>query len=162
MKAIKKFTCARYYIIWDPGGDRNQLIGYSLQGRYGPFKIIQKYDNGSYLLQDLSGKVHKTSANGWRLKPYFSQGMEDQARAEQVILNSKEPLGVSAQDPSLAQHVPCIEIMRIGPITRPCIDTVLCNPGTTSGHLVASREDECTSRLQRDHEADIEELEQEA
>ena len=67
-----------------------------------------------------------------------------------------------AQDPSLAPHVPCISSIRIGPATRPCIDTILCNPGTTSGHLVTSREDECTSRLQRDHEADIEELEQEA
>ena len=52
--------------------------------------------------------------------------------------------------------------MNIGPITWPCIDTVLCNPGTTGEHLVTSREDECTSRLQRDHEADIEEFEQEA
>ena len=111
---------------------------------------------------DASGELHKTRVNGWRLKPYFSQVMEEQVEAEQVILNSKEPMGVSAQDPSLAQHVPCIEIMRIGPITSQCIDTVLCNLGTTSDHLVISRKDECTSRLQRDHEADIEELEQEA
>ena len=82
--------------------------------------------------------------------------------AEQVIFNNKEPLGISAQDPSLAHHAPCIDIMTIGPITRPCIDTVLCNPGTTSEHLVTSREDEFTSRLQREHEADIEESEQEA
>ena len=50
LKAVKRFPRAKYYIIWDPGGDRNQLIGHSLQGRYGPFKIIQNYDNGSYLL----------------------------------------------------------------------------------------------------------------
>ena len=80
----------------------------------------------------------------------------------QVSLDSKEPLGLIPQAPSLAQHVPCIDIMRIGPITRPCIGTVLCDPGTTSDHLVTSREDECTSRWQRDHEADIEKLEQEA
>ena len=128
----------------------------------GPYKVVELFDNGSYQLMDASGELHKTRVNGWRLKSYFSQGIEDQAGAEQVILDSKEPLGVSAQDPSLAQHVPCIEMMRIGPITRPCIDTILCNPGTTSGHLVTSREDECTSRLQGDHEADIEELEQEA
>ena len=59
-------------IIWDPGGARNQLISHSLQGRDGPFQIIQKYDNGSYLLHDWLGKVHHTRVNGWRLKPYFS------------------------------------------------------------------------------------------
>ena len=128
----------------------------------GPFKVVELFDNGSYQLMDAFGELHKTRVNGWRLKPYFSQIVEGQVEAEQVILSSKEPLGVSAQDPSLAQHVPCMEIMRIGPITRPCIDTILCNPRTTSGHLVTSREDKCTSRLQGDHKADIEELEQEA
>ena len=103
---------------------------------------------------DASGELHKTRVNGWRLKPYFSQVMEEQVEAEQVILDSKEPLGVSAQDPSLAQHVPCTDIINIGPITRPCTDTILCNPGTTSGHLVTSRQDECTSRLQGNDGAD--------
>ena len=88
--------------------------------------------------------------------------MEDQAEADQVILNSKEPLGEIAQDPSLAQHVPCISSMSIGPITRPYIDTVLCNPGTTSGHLATSGEDDCTSRLQREADYIAKGLEQEA
>ena len=111
---------------------------------------------------DASGKLHPTRVNGWRLKPYFSQVLEEQVDTTQVSFVSKEPLGLIAQAPSLAQHVPCTDIINIGPITRPCIDTILCNPGTTSGHLVTSREDECTSRLQRDDKADIEELEQEA
>ena len=111
---------------------------------------------------DASGELHKTRVNGWRLKPYFYQVMEDQAEAEQVILNSKEPLGVIAQDPSLAQHVPCISSMMIGPITRPYIDTILCSPGTTSGHLATGGEDECTSRLQRKADYISEGLEQEA
>ena len=51
---------------------------------------------------DAFGELHKTRVNGWRLKPYFSQAMEDQAEAKQVILDSKEPLGVISQDPSLA------------------------------------------------------------
>ena len=51
--------------------------------------------------------------------------------------------------------------MMIGPVTWPCIDTDLCNPGTTSGHLAISGEDECTSRLQR-KEVVTEGLEQEA
>ena len=94
----------------------------------GPFKVVELFDNGSYQLMDASGELHKTRVNGWRLKPYFSQIMEDQEEAEQVILSSKEPLGSIAQDLSLAQHVPYIDIMRIGPITRPCIGTVLCDP----------------------------------
>ena len=90
--------------------------------------MVELFENGSHQLMDASGELHKTRVNGWRLKPYFSQGMEDQAGAEHVILDNKEPLGVSAQDPSLAPHVPCILSIRIGPATRPCIDTVLCDP----------------------------------
>ena len=88
--------------------------------------------------------------------------METEKEEEQVSLDHKEPLGLIAQDPSLALHVPCISIMRIGPITRPCIDTTLCYPGTTSDHPVTSGEDECTSRWQGTHERYTEELEQEA
>ena len=111
---------------------------------------------------DASGELHKTRVNGWRLKPYFSQVMENQAEAEQVNLNSKEPLGVIAQDPSLTQHVSCISSMMIGPIIRPCIDTVLCDPGTTSDHFFTSREDECKSRWQRTGRDDTDDMEQEA
>ena len=114
----------------------------------GPFKVVEVFGNGSYQLMDAAGELHKTRVNGWRLKPYFSQVMEDQAEADQEILNNKEPLGVIAQDPSLAQHVPCISSMSIGLITRPCIDTDLCNTSTTSGHIATSGEDEWTSRLQ--------------
>ena len=63
-------------------------------------------------------------------------------------LDNDEPLGLITQDPSLAQHVPCISSISIGPITRPCIDTSLCNLGTSMEHLSIDREDECTSRLQ--------------
>ena len=120
----------------------------------GPFKVNKVFDNGSYQLMDASGKLHPTRVNGWWLKPYFSQVLEEEVNTTQVNFVKKEPLGVSAQDPSLAQHVPCTDIINIGPIPRPCIDTILCNPGTTSGHLVTSREDECTSRLQGDNGAD--------
>ena len=96
-------------------------------------------------MADISGGIHKTRVNGWRLKPYFSQIFE-----EQVSFDSNKPLGLIAQDPSLAQHVPCIMSMTIGPITQPCIGTDLCTPGTTMGHLSSGREDECTSRLPGD------------
>ena len=97
---------------------------------------------------------------------FFSSVVEDQVETkeeeEQVSLDIGEPLGVIAQDLLNAQHVPCTDIMSLGPITRPCIDTVLCSPGTTSDHLVTSREDECTSRLPRADGDDTEGLEQEA
>ena len=58
----------------------------------GPFKVVEKFDNGSYQLMDASGTKHKTRVNGWRLKPYFSQTMENPAKTTQVSLNSKEKL----------------------------------------------------------------------
>ncbi|MCO5564550.1 hypothetical protein L7F22_018214 [Adiantum nelumboides] len=39
----------------------------------GPYVIRKKYTNGSYRLQDISGKLHKTRVNGWKLKPYFQR-----------------------------------------------------------------------------------------
>ena len=48
----------------------------------GPFKAVEVFGNGSYQLMDAAGELHKTRVNGWRLKPYFSQVMEDQAEAE--------------------------------------------------------------------------------
>ena len=71
----------------------------------GPFKVLEKFDNGSYQLMDASGTLHKTRVNGWRLKPYFSQILEEQADSVQVSLDSDEPLGLSAQDPSLVHSM---------------------------------------------------------
>ena len=89
--------------------------------------------------------------------------MEDPAETAQVSLDNDKPLGVIAQNPLNAKHVPpCIESMSLGPTTRPCIGTSLCNPGTTSGHLAMSGEDECTSRLQSEDDNATEGLEQEA
>ena len=112
------------------------------------FIVLRRLLNRRYQLQDMEGKMHKTRVNGWRLKPYFSQVFGEQVESAQVSLDNDEPLGLIAQDPVLAQHVPCISSMSIGPITRPCIDTFLCYPGTTMEHLSIGREDECTSRLQ--------------
>ena len=72
----------------------------------------------------------------------------NQQESDKASLDNDEPLGLIAQDPVLAPHVPCILSMSIGPITRPCIDTFLCNPCTSMEHLSIDREDECTSRLQ--------------
>ena len=68
---------------------------------------------------------------------------------EEVSLDSDKPLGLIAQDPVLAQHVPCISSMSIGPITRPCIDTFLCNPGTSMEHLSIDREDDAQARCRK-------------
>ena len=51
--------------------------------------------------------------------------------------------------------------MSLGPITWPCIGTILCNPGTTSGHLAIGGEDESTSKLHGKEDI-AERLEQEA
>ena len=75
---------------------------------------------------------------------------------EKASLDRNEPLGLIAQDPVLAQHVPCISSMSIGPITRPCIDTFLCNPGTLVEHISID------SRLQENVTEDGEALELEA
>ena len=85
----------------------------------------------------------------------------NQQDSHKVSLDNDEPLGLIAQDPVLAQHVPCILSMNIGPITRPCIDIFLRNPSISMEHLSIDREDECTSRLQ-ENVTDGEALELEA
>ncbi|MCO5604872.1 hypothetical protein L7F22_059046 [Adiantum nelumboides] len=44
-----------------------------LQRWKGPYVIFKKFKNGSYHLQDLSGKIHKYPVNGWRLKEFFQR-----------------------------------------------------------------------------------------
>ena len=69
----------------------------------GPFKVLEKFANGSYQLMDISGKQHQIRVNGWRLKPYFSQVLDDdQVDWAATSLNSEEPSGLIAQDPHLA------------------------------------------------------------
>ena len=51
---------------------------------------------------DDSKGLHKTRINGWQLKPYFSQILEDQVDAAEQNLDNNEPLGLIFQDPSLA------------------------------------------------------------
>ena len=63
---------------------------------------------------DASRGLHKTRVNGWQLKPYFSQVLEDQEVVAQESLDSNKPLGLIAQDPSLAQPwtiLPLVERM---------------------------------------------------
>ncbi|MCO5585759.1 hypothetical protein L7F22_039695 [Adiantum nelumboides] len=45
----------------------------SLQRWEGSYVIFKKFKNGSYRLQDLSGKIHKYPINGWRLKEFFQR-----------------------------------------------------------------------------------------
>ncbi|MCO5592398.1 hypothetical protein L7F22_046401 [Adiantum nelumboides] len=44
-----------------------------LQRWEGPYVIFKKFKNGSYRLQDLSGKIHKYPVNGWKLKEFFQR-----------------------------------------------------------------------------------------
>ncbi|MCO5603894.1 hypothetical protein L7F22_058048 [Adiantum nelumboides] len=53
----------------------------------GPYVIFKKFKNGSYQLQDLSGKIHKYPVNGWRLKEFF-QRIQPIKEERQVSLNA--------------------------------------------------------------------------
>ena len=51
----------------------------------GSFWVVKWYDDGSYKLQDVSSKIHKTRVNGWRLKPYllrFEAGASSSSSSE--------------------------------------------------------------------------------
>lgn len=63
----------------------------------GPFIIYQRYQNGSYQLQDLSGNLHKTRENGWRFKPYL-QRADPQASVE-VLNERRECPSIRTQGP---------------------------------------------------------------
>ena len=58
---------------------------------------------------DTSRGLHKTRVNGWRLKPYFSQILEDQADAAQESLDRDKPLGLIAQDHLLHNMFPAFQ-----------------------------------------------------
>ena len=53
----------------------------------GPFLIDHRYKNGSYQLKDLSGKLHLSRVNGWRLKPFFQRF---DATSTPTLLNQEE------------------------------------------------------------------------
>ncbi|KAH7292442.1 hypothetical protein KP509_29G068600, partial [Ceratopteris richardii] len=64
----------------------------------GPFLIKTNIKNGSYQLMDMSGKLHKSKVNGWRLKKYWqrieeSNGQQEQSREKDisVVLQEDDP-----------------------------------------------------------------------
>ncbi|MCO5586855.1 hypothetical protein L7F22_040800 [Adiantum nelumboides] len=68
-KGLKRgMLVLRYDNRFDTRKDKKFMVRWE-----GPFLIYKKYTNGSYRLQDISGKLHKTRANGWRLKPFFQR-----------------------------------------------------------------------------------------
>ncbi|MCO5563739.1 hypothetical protein L7F22_017386 [Adiantum nelumboides] len=58
----------RYDNRFDTRKDKKFMVRWE-----GPFLIYTKYTNGSYKLQEISGKLHKTWVNGWRLKHFFQR-----------------------------------------------------------------------------------------
>ncbi|MCO5570524.1 hypothetical protein L7F22_024247 [Adiantum nelumboides] len=58
-----------------------------LQRWEGPYVIFKKFKNGSYRLQDLSGKIQKYPVNGWRLKEFF-QRIQPIKEERQVLLDA--------------------------------------------------------------------------
>ncbi|MCO5594984.1 hypothetical protein L7F22_049019 [Adiantum nelumboides] len=68
-KELKRGTLVlRYDNCFDNRKDKKFLFRWE-----GPFLIRKKYSNGSYQLQEINGRLHKTRVNGWRLKPYFQR-----------------------------------------------------------------------------------------
>ncbi|MCO5602757.1 hypothetical protein L7F22_056895 [Adiantum nelumboides] len=66
-KALKRgMLVLRYDNRFDNKKDKKFLPRWE-----GPFLIQKKYGYGSYQLQEIDGRLHKTRVNGWRLKPYF-------------------------------------------------------------------------------------------
>ena len=65
----------------------------------GLFVVYHRYQNGSYQLQDLSRKLHRTRVNGWRLKPYFSR-MEPRSQEGGNNLGRIGTSGASLQEQS--------------------------------------------------------------
>ena len=54
---------------------------------------MKRYENGSYKLQDVDGKIHETRVNVWRLKPYF-------LRFEAGTISSSDPKDEGVSIPS--------------------------------------------------------------
>ncbi|MCO5551557.1 hypothetical protein L7F22_005061 [Adiantum nelumboides] len=68
-KGLKRgMLVLRYDNRFDTRMDKRFMVRWE-----GPFLIYKKYTNGSYRLQDISGKLYKTRVNGWRLKPFFQR-----------------------------------------------------------------------------------------
>ncbi|MCO5607235.1 hypothetical protein L7F22_061428 [Adiantum nelumboides] len=67
----------------------------------GPFLIRKKYINGSYQLQEINGRLHKTWVNCWRLKPYFQRFDSE--------LWFELPLETEADEEKSSSSIPCYE-----------------------------------------------------
>ncbi|MCO5599747.1 hypothetical protein L7F22_053854 [Adiantum nelumboides] len=68
-KGLKRgMLVLRYDNRFDTRKDKKFMVRWE-----GPFLVYKKYTNGNYRLQDISGKLHKTRVNGWRLKPFFQR-----------------------------------------------------------------------------------------
>ncbi|MCO5592848.1 hypothetical protein L7F22_046852 [Adiantum nelumboides] len=67
-----------------------------LQRWEGPYVIFKKFKNGSYRLQDLSGKIHKYPINGWRLKEFFQriQPLDKEGQPTTRNLQDSSPMEV--------------------------------------------------------------------
>ena len=85
----------------------NNRFDYNKSDRFvahweGPFKVVRKFDNGSYQLMDACRGLHKTRVNGGQIKPYFSQILEVKIDVTRGSFDNDEPLGLITKDPSLA------------------------------------------------------------
>ena len=64
MKDIKEGSLVLRYDNRDNRFDYNKSDKFSPHWE-GPFKVLERFANGSYQLVDMSGKQHQTRVNGW-------------------------------------------------------------------------------------------------
>ena len=66
------------------GNRYDNVKGRKFQPRWeGPYEVVRRYANGSYRLKNITGKIHKTRVNGWRLKLYHCRVKVDSMREQQ-------------------------------------------------------------------------------
>ena len=73
--AVKEIKEGSLVLRYDNRFDYNKSDKFSPHWE-GPFKVLEKFANGSYQLVDISGKQHQTRVNGWQIKPYFFAGLQ--------------------------------------------------------------------------------------
>ena len=62
--AVKEIQEGSLVLRYDNRFDYNKSDKFSPHWE-GPFKVLEKVENGSYQLMDVSGKQHQTRVNGW-------------------------------------------------------------------------------------------------
>ena len=81
-QAAKKIQKGSLVLRYDNRYDN--VKGRKFEPRWeGPYEVVRRYANGSYRLKNITGKIHKTRVNGWRLKLYHCKVKVDLMKEQQ-------------------------------------------------------------------------------